>query len=477
MYATFLKNYSNITIIIEYTIVCATHKSTQCFPFFAIFFINSPQIQIFSKRKYFQMTTFQIRIIFCTLFIITGSIYGGAGDNAHFYRATNFWGEPRLDLPWLTTLAASFGAGSTNKARTGCGCMPLLNVYGPQDMRLLGQNVPFKDLNTQEDLALELLGRLPCRDGFAQLSFGGHFSIQEANLFFIQNFYNGVFLWAHIPIRQLQLCNINFKDQSPIDSEFPNINTPQWQMVLNLFDQIMARYNMSLAGFNKKGIGDTTVMLGWANNYEETDECDYVDFDASVGVLFPTGKQKNENRAFDMPLGYNGHFAIPISFNLSFGAYDWLTVGGHADALFFLKSCRSIRMNTTCEQSGFIKLACGRAQINPGNIWNASVYAKADHFAKGLSLLTGYTFSAQQRTTIYPFDTTLFNSTIASSNSMYGCWNMSTVHFIAEYDFTCPENMFGPRIGVFYNWNVAGQRVFATSVGGGYLGLDIAWCF
>jgi hypothetical protein len=66
-------------------------------------------------------------------------------------------------------------------------------------------------------------------------------------------------------------------------------------------------------------------------------------------------------------------------------------------------------------------------------------------------------------------------SAIANSDSTLAGWNMHTFNFSAEYDFAREDSTVGNRIGLFYNLQVAGKRVFNTNVVGGTYGVDISW--
>jgi len=412
------------------------------------------------------------------LALVSSLLQSSTRDNGHFYRATHFWDEPRLEKDFLSSLDITFAGGWTKKGHNGNGdTVELLNIYGLHNMHQLGLNVPGKDLTTQEDIALTLLSLVPSRDSFGKLEFSGSFETTEANFAWTQNFIRGFFFQAHLPVRQLQITNIKFVDKSPTDCKFPNKNTPQWQMFLNLFNAILKKYNVSIANIKRTGIGDTTFLLGWTRNYEETEEIDLIDVTFKTGFLAPTSRIKNEDLAFDIPLGYNGHWAIPASLDIAIGAYDWLTVGAHLSGLFFFNKTRLIRMQTSVEQNGFIKLAKGCALIDPGSLWHASGYLKADHVAQGLSLLLGYSLMHKNEDELTPVDTRSFNATAANSDEMLQGWQSHTLHFMIEYDFTKEESKVGPRVGLFFDYLVGGKRVFKTSMIGLGFGLEIMWNF
>ncbi|MFI5333446.1 MAG: hypothetical protein ACHQVS_05095, partial [Candidatus Babeliales bacterium] len=303
------------------------------------------------------------------------------------------------------------------------------------------------------------------------------FSILEANFVFTQNLKRGFFVQATFPLREITLTHIESRDLSPTGSVSPNINTPQWQTFLNLFSPILQRYDLNICSIHKKGLGDTSVTLGWAYNYQETEILDYVDMTIAAGVLVATGKRKDEDKVFDIALSYDGFNGIPIMGDLSIGAYDWLTIGAHMGVMVFKGDTRCVRMKTDINQSGFIKLAKGSACISPGLIWEASGYVKADHICRGFSALIGYCFARKNADTVSPRAGQIFNYATVNSDEMFKEWQMHTLNFMIDYDFTREDSKFGPRIGLFYNVEVGGKRVFNTSTGGGSVGIDIDLAF
>lgn len=402
-------------------------------------------------------------------------------DNPHFWRATNFlqaFYEPRLARPWLTSFDATLGYGSTDKARPGdCGGqkVELLDIYGPQNMQVLGINVPGKDLTNPGDIVLTQLALLPINDGFGKLSYSGRFKVVEANLCFSQNLMCGFFVQAHLPVRRLTVSDISVCDLSPLDCvNGPNQFTPTWQAFLTLMPSIFKKYGISVAPTKTTGVGDLSFLGGWTNNYEDTQEIDFFDTTFRIGVLFPTGKTRNEDLAFSIANGYNGHYAVPASFDAAVGWYDWFTLGIHFGGMAFTRKTKDLRMKTDCAQSGFIKLAKGQARVDPGTIWEINAYTKADHVLCGFSFLVAYSFANKNRNTISPCDLTIFNPLIVNDDPMYAGWKMHTINFIAEWDFATYENPWYPRIGGFFNLIVGGRRIFNTNVGGFQIGLDFA---
>lgn len=408
-----------------------------------------------------------------------------AYDNGHFYRATNAFYEPRLERGWLSSLQITFGGGSTNKSRS-CGgfCVPLFDLYGTNNMQQLGVGVPDQDLQNSNDLILIQLANLPSNDTFGRLSIGGHFRILESNIFFTQNLIRGFFVQGILPVRNLKVSDLCFEDISPGSSlahpnndRCPNANTPIWKTFLQSFGTILARHGLSARPFNKTGVGDLTILVGWTTNYQEMDVLDYIDMSIRAGFLAPTSPTTSVNELFALPLGYDGHWGFPLSFDVAFGAYEWMTLGGHIDAIIFGDATRLLRMKTACAQQGIVKLALGCADVKRGILWNGNVYFKADHVIRGFSFLLGYSFTKQNESTLMPKDPFIFNTSTVNTDAMFKAWEMHTLHFAAEWDFTCNESVIGNHIGIFYNHHIGGRHVFQTSVAGAQAGINIAWDF
>ncbi len=420
-------------------------------------------------------------IVICQSLLLT------AYDNVHFYRATNFIYQPRLERDFLTTIDIYALAGSTTKGRNSCGdSVPLFDTWGINNMHELGVGVPNKDLTNPLDMIITQLALIPSRCSkpvctcsepgqFATYSISGKFSIQEAIINYVQNFKHGFFLEVYAPIRNLKISNTCFCDNSPADSACPNADNPIWQAFNDNFCDILARYNLSTKAVNSSGFGDTTILIGLTHSFQETRELDFVDATARFGVLIPTGSEKNQDQIFSLPTGYDGHLGAVFVGELTCGFFDWLDIGGFFNAIVFGNKTECIRMKTAPAQSGIITLAKGEATISRGTIWTVGTYMKADHFVRGFSLLFGYSYAQKNNDTICPTNIDIFPPAYVNNDEVYKSYAIHTVNFMAEYDFAREGHQFGPRIGIFYNLPVGGKRYFDTATATGMLGLDICW--
>ena len=402
-----------------------------------------------------------------------------AYDFPKFYRAAYFPGEPRLEKDTLSSLDVSIAGGRTCKSRNWQGekqC--LLDIYGCSSMQSPGSNIKCKDPTNPADIALMYLSREPSDQCFGMLSFGGQFELIEMIISGVQNFGCGLFTQILVPIKRMSLCGVNYQDLSSTDcGSYPNAGNPYWNIFGNQFQSILNKYCLTCKNWTDTGIGDIALLFGWTFNYENTLVLDYIDGSAKIGVSLPTGRKKSIDRLFDITPGYDGHTGFPLILDGSLGAFDWITLGTHMDFIPFVGKTKEMRIKTDYNQCGILRLDTECIHVKKGSIFDICVYGKADHFARGLSLLVGYVYSKKLEDELTDNNCCCSDRCILNSDPIYKEWEMHTLNFLLEYDFGSDGDHCAPHISLFYNWQIAGKRVFITNMAGGTCGIDVAWDF
>jgi hypothetical protein len=414
------------------------------------------------------------KLVLSFTFLSTLSLY--AYDNAHFWRPPLFIYEPRFEKKKLTTLEVSLFGGNTKTARNACAQkVPLFDIWGTQAVQNLAKNLPgLSSANTFDRILLDL-AQLPSRKNFATFSTSGSFDLFEMYLDFYQNLTCGFFIHVQVPIRVISIENIIYHDLSSDDpTVYPNKNSPEWQLFLVNFKDILHHFNVSDSPIHHASAGDTTICLGWAQNYEETDYLDFIDTTIEIGGLFPSGRKKNPHLLFDIPSGYDGHWGIFTGWKGSIGLWDWVTCGAFINALFFFDKTK-IKAVTTSNTS-IIKLSQTSVCEKKGTLWLPGLYIKADHFMDGFSLLLGYSYAKKEKDYLQSCNTTFPNSLINKDASLKG-FKLHTFHGIFSYDFAKEYRPLGPRLALFINIPLHGKRIFDLILGGAQLGFDCAWDF
>jgi len=381
-------------------------------------------------------------------------------DNAHFYRAGLWYGQPRTPKPWLFSFSSQLVSGSTEMSRNiRSADKPLLARSGLEDLAAIGivephGTPPHADIH--------------CTKGF----FDGRFDLFEAQFHSYFNLCNGFFLHGHLPVRKIDIVNITFKNACS-----PKLNTsPFWKNVRLNLHNTLTENGLEVKPFRESGVGDFSFLAGWSTTTYDSCNVDFVDASLEVGVLFPTSKKSNPNELIHLPLGYNGHYAIPLQFDIATGFFDWFTIGFHSIALFFFDNNQDIRPKTIPSIEGIIRLPEPiNARVNRGTLWNLTVYLGGDHCASGVSFLFGFSHDHQNKSTVRFSNESGINNAIANTDPRFDEWYMNVFHFLLEYDWANEDNPYGPRIGIEVNHIINGKNIFNASTYGGYLGLDCEW--
>ena len=400
----------------------------------------------------------------CALSITTAEGF----NRSLFFRTSSFWGEPRFVKPWLSTMDIQVLGGSNHRSRNECGDRTnLLTLYGCEDVTALSK----ASVDEFDGKPLELPGN-PERITFKAVA-----DVFEADINWYQNFCYGFFAQFHLPVFAIRICPSGFIE--PEECEKPSSKyCPVWQQPIEELNPFLEQFNIHTCNTDEGGLSDSTLFLGWSYSYEDTCYLDFIDTTIKTGVLFPTGKERDRDQLFSIPFGYDGFYAVPLSWDITFGAFDWMTFGFHTDSLFFFKKTQCLRMRTPDEAlTGTIVLGKGLAEVKPGIVWRMGTYFKADHFFGGLSFLLAFAYEQKNKSIVTPCDTEQFNACHVTNDPRFDKWARSLVHLQLEYDFAKEDSCVGTRFGIFYDQEMTGLRVFNINPAGGYLGIDVAWVY
>mgnify|MGYP000163756609 CR=1 FL=1 len=427
---------------------------------------------------------------YSTLFALLLTPAVAFGDQQPLYWKTGSYRdrEPRFERNWLSTFLINVQGGGTSKgyqikdaldsAASDTKTTSLLNMYGFQNFQFLGANIVGNPAGNLFNTALSELNQAPTNGYFGYVKYSGKFSYAEVDLYYAQNFCKGFFADLFIPFMYTNTKDVAFVDQTPGTGD-PNINRAEWQYLLNNLTAGLAQYNLAASDYSKGGIGDIIINVGWTMSNEDLSESiDFLDTTIKVGVNIPSGFKKNQDEAFSIAAGYDGHTGIPLSFDAAVGFCDWVTLGMHVGGIFFVsKTIEDLRMKTSVAQNGYIKLGQGEAKRDMGNIFDAGAYVKADHIFKGLSLSFAYMYAKQSSSSLTATDTAVFPTAIINTDTMLSKWFYNAITVALEYDFAKEGRRTNPMLGVFYSQPVSGRNVYKTMTGGGYLGVNVAWDF
>lgn len=391
-----------------------------------------------------------------SLFLFTLGLALGAHrvltiDFGHFYRAPLWRGEPRSAKPFIGTLETAFAGTSAHSSFDAEGKkVPLLALYGPEDLTALGVKPALADA---------------CKN----FSFEGQFRLSEIQFDYFANLDYGFFGHVHLPIRSFLLSDIRpISTKKTCEAAFKSL-------LESLKDD-----SLGLGTISRSGTGDLTILAGWSWSTYDSAAFDFIDTTIQLGALFPTAKRSSAcdsgNLSTIMALGQGGGFGIPITACAAVGFLNWLTWGVYGISLFLLDRVDRALLRTSPHQQGFIRIEPDQVRVKPGTLWDITTYLRADHFIRGLSVIIGYSHNQKNRTSLIPFSRKFDLDTVNNDPILKG-WSMDVISTVVEYDWSNEDNPYGPRLAFQYNHIIAGKRVFDAPMTGGYLGLDFQWRF
>lgn len=392
-------------------------------------------------------------------------------DTVHSWKPGPWSGEPRFEQPWLTSLDISILKGSTLHSRTYCGTHATL--FGVSNLHHLGAGLTLDATNSLDQTLIDMLA-LSDRACFAHVDIRGSLAITEAMIDLRQNFVHGFFARLHLPIRSIRVERGGFSDLSPQDTQTPNINTPPWPALLANFDAILARHGLTMRNRHITHTGDTTLLLGWTKNYQDTDQVDFIDTTIQAGILFPTGTARNSSQVLDLATGYDDHYGGTLSWDIAWGLWEWITIGCNSGLTYFDTQTQHVHVKTDPRQHGIIKLAHTCADVHPGLLWHIGVFAKIDHIINNIfSFTAAYSFNQQEPFTVHV--PAPFNQALVESDQQFTGWNMHTLHLAAEFDLGKEDKKMLPRLVFSINIPLYGKNIIDLTLGGISGGIDITW--
>jgi len=293
-------------------------------------------------------------IVLCLILIISTMECCRALDLTPFYRASIFQGTPQTNLRTGTTsVRAQYHEENTRTAWNSHETLtPLFNDHGAFDLTRLGLNLEGLTSDSRP-LTYECLRGTTTGDGNAILDPGRFTALGEKGIgkfVFSGNFYNnqwsfelhqnlmyGFYLMAHIPFRELRLCNVEMRPcgKKP--------ETPEDQQVFDDFienlDAILAENGLRplKTPFHSTQLSDIVVAAGW-QGYDNTsfDFISALQAYAQIGLLLPTGRKDPVNRVFFLPEGYHHQWGVDSRFCVQANFLRYIGLGAYGGVTIFL---------------------------------------------------------------------------------------------------------------------------------------------
>lgn len=431
-----------------------------------------------------------------------------ATDLPVFYKVPYFHGALRKDIrDWATELLVRYGGGNNESTKRKTS---LFNAFGPVNIVNLGLGLD--DIATKTTTnnywgsngSFSTAPAIPCDSPDGKVNFNADIRVRELSLGIKQNLFAGFFVELYAPLRQVQLNGISHTICGNPVIGGVNLETDFMQRD---FPLILAENGFSGAydrNFKQTKFTELMAIVGW----EGYDDQSFNIIDAAagsvqLGFIAPLGDKRDEDRVFAIPLGYNGAFGCNVRAKAEVAFWKVIALGLQAGANIMFPFHREIRMRTDARQNGWIALEKGAVKVDYGTIWDVAGYLKAENFARGLSVILGYSYTKQENTFLNvkedcdflqtvvnnalnhtgPFSTNTYamyinKDDIVNTDRRYHGWDQHALHVYLSYDAANQSKWWlAPKVAFEYAYQLTGRRSFATNMLAGNLGLRSTWQF
>lgn len=287
--------------------------------------------------------------------------------------------------------------------------------------------------------------------------------------FAIPNISGRFFFTVHVPVKHRACTNICWNDQTQLRtlSDFlvrDNIACPLASLAL-------CQGNLNLCSKSKTGIGDVVFELGWYQDFpQQRENLQNARITLRAGLSAPTAAARDENFVFDLPLGYDGAWAIPASLAIDLNMnYSFMT-GIEFEILKIFDHIKDRRLKTARCQTDFLLLDVASARKQCSISWKFDVYAGFEHVVDGFSAFMRYQFVKADEDYLHVQCTNQFNEQVVNSAQYLDDWIYQNLIFQLNYDFfkLAKNSIIKPQCMFFYKIPLSGRRVImAHTIGGG----------
>ncbi|MCX5923897.1 MAG: hypothetical protein NTZ68_00520 [Candidatus Dependentiae bacterium] len=347
----------------------------------------------------------------------------------------------------------------------------------------MGQEVGLLAYQGTETLLKRIVDRsLPFNDsqsvGKALIS--GSLTLNSYAFWYVQNigehfYFTIVSALSYIRLKNLLITPVKNNclrlSETEIDAD------TQLKNYLAALDKIISAKS-SCSIFNDATIGPNYFTIGYAQNFQNFTHIDFIDFSIQAGFVLPEENIEPQTTAlFDISTNDIRAIRLPMQASATVGLYDWLNIGVTGTLMPYASTIQKISMPTTRDNNLVFLPEQGLCTIQHRPFVFAGGYIEAEHFIPKVSLLAGFSYSKQFKTTYQSWDTKKFPNDIINAFPVHRPWEMAWLTFSAEFDGSTDNRNNIPQFRFIYILPVYGKSTFKTSAISGQINFNFGYSF
>ena len=273
----------------------------------------------------------------------------------------------------------------------------------------------------------------------------------------------------YIPTTNRKISGLSFKDHT--NNVYVSDRTVR-AFIKNIPQKLKTYGDLSLEPETVTGFGDAVLHVDYVKDIRGIHHkvVDRASIYAGIGLMIPSGVQKDEDKLLSMPAGFDGSWGVPIKVGGWVDFKKYFQMGFDAHVLALLDRAKMRRLKTNVAQTDLFLLNKGHARKNHGLHWQAHWWAFASEFYKGFFAKASYQFVMHHGDSLFSKDEKFKTDIINTANNLKG-WYAHNLIVQVGYNLTNTFDVtpIAPMISVFYKLPLAGKAIVDTDTIGGQI--------
>ena len=243
----------------------------------------------------------------------------------------------------------------------------------------------------------------------------------------------------------------------------------------DLAGNVCAFGDLDITGWNRSGVGDTTVSLEWIRDYPQKKPLLHnVTINGRLGAVFPSGLKANEDKVLAFSYGNDGAYGIIFAIGLDLYLGPCIKTGLDIQLMHQFGNSRCRRIKTNPTQTDLFLLAKAETFKDFGLTQQFSFYWQFHNFWHGLACKVAYQFYKHGENTLY-VSTNQYSTLIANTAESLHSYTTHDVFFILDYDIARhmrKDTKWVPYVAAFVDIPFNGRRAIVQKAAGFIFAVD-----
>lgn len=269
-------------------------------------------------------------------------------------------------------------------------------------------------------------------------------------------------LSAYVPFYYMKLKNVSWQSLTKdprIEDELVRKGLASNFSELNALTQRLG--GLDLGGWKSTGIGDVVFAARYFKDFpqQRNGAITNVRLEGNLGLSVPSGKKKNEDVAFDIPLGNDGAWALHFGTGIDITWHKYIRGGGYIQFVQLFGTTKERRIKVDENQTDLLLLTKCKAYKDYGFTQNYNLFLELATRPVCLRVAYQHTKHAEDKLSLF---SNCYSTDVANTAQSLEEWSNHQILFKATFDFLATKELKKkayPTFDVFYKLPFNGKRI------------------